>query len=476
MNSKCTVFRFAGSANARATQCLLAVAKKIIASAENAASLQLVGKSIVEFCLDVIALSIAMVEAGTGHIEAFKLFRRLHGRVSNDQTYGNHMAVNMALGLLFLGEGQCSLGNSNADIAALLTSLFPCFPSSSSDNLYHLQALRHLYVLASTKRVLNVIDVDTREAVLLPIRITSKSDDDRGTALDKLQLAPSILPEPSKLISIATHSDRYWPVTVDFADQGSQQCINVVRRGILFIKRKAGNVPLSLDAEGLKLTLRSIANNDQDVANNAPSLDLRVSRSQETDTKANIMSYLAKIRQDKGHSDASGQLLSLNDSWSIFAHRAQHHCLETEKPDLLQFYLTAYMIARNIKSLSILTQDTTVAQCCAQMRTMLHVARTRPSVDVVESRFLDHVELFCNDSIKLFMESHYKQQIGLDAFVLLLLDLVVPIALPALKAVGAYLGVSAPSQLLHQCETMAPLESRMHIAVACPWIPAQFYL
>ena len=33
-------------------------------------------------------------------------------------------------------------------IAALLISIFPQFPNSPTDNKWHLQALRHFYVLA----------------------------------------------------------------------------------------------------------------------------------------------------------------------------------------------------------------------------------------------------------------------------------------------------------------------------------------
>jgi hypothetical protein len=43
----------------------------------------------------------------------------------------------------------------------LLLSICPRFPARTIDNQYHLQALRHFYVLACENRVLYTIDVDT---------------------------------------------------------------------------------------------------------------------------------------------------------------------------------------------------------------------------------------------------------------------------------------------------------------------------
>ena len=53
--------------------------------------------------------------------------------------YGSHMAIHMALGLLFLGGARYSLKTDNMSIAALLIALFPKFPTHSNDNRYHLQ-------------------------------------------------------------------------------------------------------------------------------------------------------------------------------------------------------------------------------------------------------------------------------------------------------------------------------------------------
>jgi anaphase-promoting complex subunit 1 len=58
------------------------------------------------------------------------------------------MAINMAIGFICLGYGNYSFNRSDMSIAALLIAIYPHFPNSPSDNKWHLQALRHFYVLA----------------------------------------------------------------------------------------------------------------------------------------------------------------------------------------------------------------------------------------------------------------------------------------------------------------------------------------
>jgi len=63
----------------------------------------------------------------------------------------------MSTGLLFLAGGTFSLRRDAVSTACLLLALCPRFPSRTVDNQYHLQALRHLYVLATETRALHTI-------------------------------------------------------------------------------------------------------------------------------------------------------------------------------------------------------------------------------------------------------------------------------------------------------------------------------
>ena len=112
--------------------------------------------------------------AGTGDLVVLRLFRELRWKIDTELTYGNHMALGMAIGLLFASGGRATICRSNEAIAALLTSLYPFFPTNTTDNRYHMQALRHMYVLALDPRCLEVVDVDTNEVVPAPLVLEMK--------------------------------------------------------------------------------------------------------------------------------------------------------------------------------------------------------------------------------------------------------------------------------------------------------------
>jgi anaphase-promoting complex subunit 1 len=126
---------------------------------------------VLEQCLGCAALSLSMVMAGTGDIDVLRLLKVLRWRCDEDIQYGSHMAFSAAIGLLFLGGGTSTLGREPEDIAALLLAFYPRFPSSTSDNQYHLQALRNLYALATRRRDITAFDVDTNESVFVPIEV-----------------------------------------------------------------------------------------------------------------------------------------------------------------------------------------------------------------------------------------------------------------------------------------------------------------
>lgn len=64
-----------------------------------------------------------------------------------------------------------TLSNSNVGVASLLCALFPCFPLTGLDNQYHLQALRHLYVLAAKPAVLVARETETGEARCVRLQV-----------------------------------------------------------------------------------------------------------------------------------------------------------------------------------------------------------------------------------------------------------------------------------------------------------------
>ena len=166
--------RYAGSGNEEAASAIMERVEHFIRLRDESDAICVAlrpERPILEMCLSCAAVSLAMVMAGTGDVEVLKLLRAIRWRCDEAVRYGTHMAIGSAIGLLFLGGGTCTLGTEPKDIAALVMAFFPRFPVSTSDNQYHLQALRHCYALAVKRRLLQAIDIDTKENVFVPLEV-----------------------------------------------------------------------------------------------------------------------------------------------------------------------------------------------------------------------------------------------------------------------------------------------------------------
>jgi anaphase-promoting complex subunit 1 len=75
------------------------------------------------------------------------------------------------IGFLFVGQGRCSLKRDLVSIGALVLSTCPGYPSCSADNQSHLQAFRHIYVLAVEHRSIHTVDVDSQKSVSVDILV-----------------------------------------------------------------------------------------------------------------------------------------------------------------------------------------------------------------------------------------------------------------------------------------------------------------
>ncbi|XP_052900348.1 anaphase-promoting complex subunit 1 [Anopheles moucheti] len=171
-----------------------------------------VGRQMVENCSMVLLLSLSLVLAGTGDLRVLRAVRMLRSRIGVLQvTYGSHMAIHMALGFLFLGGGRFTLSRSPSAIAALVCTIFPKFPTYSNDNRYHLQAFRHLYVLAIEPRIFIPRSIDTGKLCMCRIRYALLGKD--MTPVEKL--APCLLPEFDTLAWIEVCDENFWHIRFD---------------------------------------------------------------------------------------------------------------------------------------------------------------------------------------------------------------------------------------------------------------------
>jgi anaphase-promoting complex subunit 1 len=221
-----------------------------------------------------------MVMAGTGEITCLRRLRYAYGMYHQAFRYGVHVATHLSLGLLFLGTGRYTLGTSNAAIACMVVAFFPRFHHVSSDNKSYLQALRHLWVLAVEPRCLMARDVNTREAVYLPVKITTKEGAEKGATQ---LISPTLIPDFNKLLSIRIDTPRYWPFFVDL-ENVPQHRRSLLKHQTLYVKRRTAFLSYTEDPRGS----RSLFVRSGSSAGDAATLDFP----QLTDTKAHPASDL----------------------------------------------------------------------------------------------------------------------------------------------------------------------------------------
>lgn len=204
-------------------------------------------------CQDVVSLSAAAVMAGTGDLALFRRLRSLHGRIDPDTPYGSHMAAHMAIGMLFLGGGSYTLGTSDLAVAMLLCAFYPIFPTTVLDNKCHLQAFRHLWVLAAEPRCLIPRDLDSRRPISIPINITSQDGSIRTIS------APCLLPDPSGITRIEIRGPDHWPLVLDFSQDDALR--NKFRHGdpSVYLRRKATYSPSGTSTSVFASTLTGLS-------------------------------------------------------------------------------------------------------------------------------------------------------------------------------------------------------------------------
>jgi anaphase-promoting complex subunit 1 len=223
--------RYAGTGDERAKKALYQRVMQLHALRESndpVAAASKPEKTILDTCLGCTAISLAMVMVGTGDLDTLRLFKILRWRCDKTSQFGMHMVYGMAIGLLFLGGGTCTLGRAPQDLAALVAAFFPRFPmTGTSDDQYHLQATRHLYALAVHRRDLRALDIDTGESVHVDVKIEAEDDMQEPQHFT----VPCLLRNSdfvAKRLRVA--SEKYFPVTVDLSQRSTSYIFYVKKR------------------------------------------------------------------------------------------------------------------------------------------------------------------------------------------------------------------------------------------------------
>ncbi|KAI5082088.1 hypothetical protein GOP47_0001831 [Adiantum capillus-veneris] len=304
-----------------------------------------VDRGTLETCLNVAALSLSVVMAGSGHLGTFKLLRYLRRRSDTAGTisYGNHMAISMALGFLFLGGGTATFATNNNAVAALLIALYPRFPTAPNDHRCHLQAFRHLYVLATESRCIETIDVDTGLPVYVPLEVTLQES---ASHVDTTfcQVTPCLLPERSALQRVRVCGPRYWPQDIKLTPCGSSwwesnDLSNPFGKGVLRVKRKVGARSYEDDPIGCRSLLsRTLQQGLRDV-----NASVELIENSEVDKVVSTFSADPSLR-------AFSQMIctKVGSQFEEFCLQALLECVSSDKPALLQAYLAFYTVVEEL--------------------------------------------------------------------------------------------------------------------------------
>jgi anaphase-promoting complex subunit 1 len=228
--------KYAGTADTRAYETIHKHTKMLIMLGNKPALAEQAGRPCIESCLNVLVTSLAVVMAGTGDLGVMRVCRYLRSRLTQSCVfYGSYMAIHTALGILFLGACRYSLSRSPESIGALVCALYPIYPNHSADNRYHLQALRHLYVLAAEPRLLIPKDISTNKPVYVNITVNRRGENGEMETL-KLR-APCLMPEVESIESVHIDDDRYWRIEIKNKN-ALKTCLSK-GYGFLSVKQKA---------------------------------------------------------------------------------------------------------------------------------------------------------------------------------------------------------------------------------------------
>lgn len=362
ISGACTAIalRFAGSSDPEAVRVLS------VACTNFESALQTVSKDLEDIewlystCSTSCALALGVVCAGSGDLDVFRLLRRLRKRAGpslKSKRYGRYMGMDMAVGFLFLGGGCQTFGSSKSSVAALICSIYPKFPVEVTDNQYHLQAMRHIYVLAVEPRCVETRDVDTDVPCQVDVEVCTING-----ATIKLT-APCIVPSSPTVKFISVVSERYLPTTIALKPAADGLgWYSSTKRQVIYVKRRPGHLSHLADPKGSKgILARSIGRAKADTCYSLSSSLFEVSDmehllrafsadpeilafarlfcSQKNAISSNETSYQRKNELSHGTSD----------KWRRYS-QILCECLASDRSDALRCYFEAERTVSALKS------------------------------------------------------------------------------------------------------------------------------
>ncbi|KAH8304880.1 hypothetical protein KR018_006035 [Drosophila ironensis] len=326
----CIGLKYAGSENMTAFDTLRATIKEFLGFPSTTVG-DCAGRTTIESCLMVLLISISLVFAGSGNCEILRIIRYLRSRVGPQYshiTYGSHMAIHMSLGLLFLGAGRFTVSQTPESIAALVCAFFPKFPIHSNDNRYHLQALRHLYVLAVEPRLFLPRDIDTHQLCLANISVLEVG----ATEMRRLPIAPCILPVLRSIQKVVVDDENYWPVCFERNRNWHQLEKALEMSAPIDIKKRTGCLSHLEDPDRLKSMLAQTLTMEQSICWQIDMIDL-----QQFSSEQSVKPYLSRFMETKGTDLSYQELVKRHQMILLF-----YNAVVKDRMHLLPVYLTLY--------------------------------------------------------------------------------------------------------------------------------------
>jgi anaphase-promoting complex subunit 1 len=289
---------------------------------------------------NIIGVCIGAVLAGSGEIMVMRALRYNHGCWGPGWRYGTHMATHLSIGLLFLGGGRYTLGNSNAAVACLLASLFPRFPPHLGETRGLLQAFRHLWALAIEPRCMLTRDADTGETVYLPVKV--KRADESGLRTMEMY-SPTLLPDFDPIVSISIDTPRYWPITIDLSNPRHRETF--LRTQTIYVKRRPGSSQYKEDPKGSRSMLVRHLVGDPSILDLPEKCQGKPTATDEfyllLDSKLtdpSLIAFADRFCRNYAHDDASPREQIL----FAFCQQTLLECLTYDKPQTIHAHLSLF--------------------------------------------------------------------------------------------------------------------------------------
>lgn len=173
----------------------------------------------------------------------------------------DYNSIGLSVGILFLAGGGASLRRDPTSIGAMVISFCPKFPMRTVDNQYHLQALRHLYVLAVEWRSMVTVDISSN------LSVSSQVTLHRPVSGEFTMLStPCLLPELSSFEQILIDDGRFCEYKTSrtrltsSAVQARRDNISRSAHTVIYVKKKTLPTGIRQICEGSSMILISCEN------------------------------------------------------------------------------------------------------------------------------------------------------------------------------------------------------------------------